>query len=62
MGFDEVERFGDDLIDHRPRCRMFSGLIAHFGRVAALRGDVRNGMVLTVEAPDAVAEGVADKD
>lgn len=41
---------------------MFSGLIAHLGRVASLRGDVRNGMVLTVEAPDAVAEGVADKD
>jgi riboflavin synthase len=41
---------------------MFSGLIAHLGRVAALRGDVRNGMVLTVEAPAAVAEGVAVKD
>jgi riboflavin synthase len=41
---------------------MFSGLIAHLGRVASLRGDARNGMVLTVEAPDAVAEGVADKD
>lgn len=41
---------------------MFSGLIAHLGRVASLRGDLRNGMVLTVEAPDAVAEGVADKD
>jgi riboflavin synthase len=41
---------------------MFSGLISHLGRVAALRGDVRNGMVLTVEAPDAIAEGVAEKD
>jgi riboflavin synthase len=41
---------------------MFSGLIAHLGRVAAIRGDLRNGMVLTVEAPDAVAEGVAEKD
>src|ERR1700761_2955595 len=41
---------------------MFSGLIAHLGRVAALRGDMRNGMVLTVEAPGAVAEGVAEKD
>ena len=41
---------------------MFSGLIAHLGRVASLRGDVRNGMVLAVEAPDAVAEGVAEKD
>lgn len=41
---------------------MFSGLISHLGRVASLRGDLRNGMVLTVEAPDALAEGVADKD
>ena len=41
---------------------MFSGLIAHLGRVAALRGDLRNGMVLTVEAPDAIGEGVAEKD
>ena len=35
---------------------MFSGLISHLGRVASLRGDLRNGMVLTVEAPDAIAE------
>ena len=28
---------------------MFSGLIAHLGRVASLRGDLNNGMVLTVE-------------
>src|ERR1019366_7263680 len=35
---------------------MFSGLIAHLGRVASLRGDVRHGMVLTVEAPGGVAE------
>jgi riboflavin synthase len=41
---------------------MFSGLIAHLGRVASLRGDLRNGMVLTVEAPDAIREGVAEKD
>jgi riboflavin synthase len=41
---------------------MFSGLISHLGRVASLRGDLRNGMVLSVEAPDAVAEGVAEKD
>jgi riboflavin synthase len=41
---------------------MFSGLISHLGRVAAIRGDLSNGMVLTVEAPDAVAEGVAEKD
>jgi riboflavin synthase len=41
---------------------MFSGLIAHLGRVKAIRGDLRNGMVLTVEAPAAVAEGVDEKD
>jgi riboflavin synthase len=41
---------------------MFSGLIAHLGRITALRGDVRNGMVLTIEAPGAVADGVAEKD
>jgi riboflavin synthase len=41
---------------------MFSGLIAHLGRVASLRGDLHNGMLLTVEAPDAIAEGVAEKD
>jgi len=41
---------------------MFSGLIAHLGRVTALRGDLRNGIVLTVEAPGALAEGVAEKD
>jgi riboflavin synthase len=41
---------------------MFSGLIAHLGRVRAIRGDLRNGMVLTVEAPGAIAEGVAEKD
>jgi riboflavin synthase len=41
---------------------MFSGLISHLGRVRAVRGDLRNGMVLTVEAPAAIAEGVAEKD
>jgi riboflavin synthase len=38
---------------------MFSGLIAHDGRVAALEGDVTRGMTLTIEAPEAIAEGVA---
>jgi riboflavin synthase len=41
---------------------MFSGLIAHLGRVASLRGDANNGMVLVVDAPGALAEGVAEKD
>jgi riboflavin synthase len=41
---------------------MFSGLIAHLGRVAALRGDRHNGMTLTIEAPQAIAEGIAEKD
>jgi riboflavin synthase len=41
---------------------MFSGLIAHLGRVTALAGNLDEGMRLTVEAPDAVAEGVAEKD
>ncbi|HEX3465838.1 MAG TPA: riboflavin synthase [Candidatus Elarobacter sp.] len=38
---------------------MFSGLIAHAGRVASIEGDARRGMTLVVEAPDAVADGVA---
>ncbi len=38
---------------------MFSGLIVHDGRVAALEGDARRGLTLVVEAPGAVAEGVA---
>jgi len=41
---------------------MFSGLIAHLGRVSAVSGDLAAGMRLTVEAPGAVADGVADKD
>lgn len=41
---------------------MFSGLIAHMGRIAALEGSVGSGMRLTVEAPEAIAEGVAPKD
>jgi riboflavin synthase len=38
---------------------VFSGLIAHDGRVASVEGDARRGMTLTVEAPDAIAAGVA---
>lgn len=38
---------------------MFSGLIVHEGRVAALAGDAERGMTLTVEAPGAIADGVA---
>ena len=38
---------------------MFSGLIAFGGRVGALDGDESRGLTLTVEAPDAIADGVA---
>jgi riboflavin synthase len=38
---------------------VFSGLIAHDGRVASVDGDARRGITLTVEAPDALAAGVA---
>jgi riboflavin synthase len=41
---------------------MFSGLIAHAGRVAALERDPRGGLRLRVEAPGALGEGVAPKD
>jgi riboflavin synthase alpha subunit len=41
---------------------MFSGLIAHAGRVVALERDLRGGARLRVEAPAALAEGVAPKD
>jgi riboflavin synthase len=41
---------------------MFSGLIAHLGRVAAVHGNLAEGISLTIEAPDAVADGVADGD
>lgn len=40
---------------------MFSGLIAYLGRVAALARD-RGGVRLRIEAPGAIAEGVAAKD
>ena len=38
---------------------MFSGLIAHGGRVASIDGDRTRGITLVVEAPDAIADGVA---
>jgi riboflavin synthase len=41
---------------------MFSGLIAHLGRVAAVHGNLAEGIALTIEAPGAVADGVADGD
>jgi len=41
---------------------MFTGIIAHLGRVAALDVDPRGGARLSVEAPSAIAEGVAPKD
>jgi riboflavin synthase len=41
---------------------MFSGLIAHLGRVGAISGDAQRGIRLTIEAPDAIAEGVDEKD
>jgi riboflavin synthase len=41
---------------------MFSGLIAHVGRVIARSGNLDEGIRLTVEAPGAVAEGVEEKD
>ena len=41
---------------------MFSGLIAYLGTVAALDRDPRGGVRLRIEAPAAVADGVAPKD
>lgn len=38
---------------------MFSGLIAHAGTVAAIEGDAARGVTLVIEAPEALAEGVA---
>ena len=37
---------------------MFSGLIVHEGRVAAVAAEAAGGLTLTVEAPGAVADGV----
>src|SRR5271170_2415815 len=41
---------------------MFGGLISHLARVAALAPDPRGGVRLEVEAPEAIAEGITDKD
>jgi len=41
---------------------MFSGLIAHLGRVSAVQGSLAEGIALTVEAPGALADGVVDGD
>ncbi len=38
---------------------MFSGLIARAGAVASVDGDAVRGMTLSVEAPEAIADGVA---
>jgi riboflavin synthase len=38
---------------------MFSGLITVDGRVAAVDGDLERGMTLTLDAPGAIADGVA---
>jgi riboflavin synthase alpha subunit len=38
---------------------MFSGLIVHDGHVASVSGDAERGMTLSIEAPGAIAEGVA---
>jgi riboflavin synthase len=41
---------------------MFSGLVAYLGHISRVNGDVRDGMRLVVEAPDAIADGIAVKD
>jgi riboflavin synthase len=41
---------------------MFSGLIAYLGHVGRIEGSARSGMRLAIEAPDAIAEGIAVKD
>ena len=41
---------------------MFGGLIAHAGRVVEFERDPRGGVRLGIEAPAAIAEGVAAKD
>jgi riboflavin synthase len=38
---------------------VFSGLIVHDGRVASAEGDATRGITLVVEAPNAIADGVA---
>ncbi len=41
---------------------MFSGLIAYLGRVERIVGNAHDGMRLVIDAPDALADGVAVKD
>jgi riboflavin synthase len=41
---------------------VFGGLIAHLGTVVARENDPRGGVRLRIEAPGAIAEGVAPKD
>jgi len=41
---------------------MFTGIIAHLGRVTTLEKDPREGARLTIEAPSAISEGVVPKD
>jgi len=41
---------------------MFSGLIAHLGRVSVVNGNLAEGISLTIEAPGALADGVAGGD
>jgi riboflavin synthase len=41
---------------------MFSGLVAYLGRVEQLTGNVDAGMRLVIDAPDAIADGIAVKD
>jgi riboflavin synthase len=41
---------------------VFSGLIAHAGRVVDFRRESAGGARLVIEAPEAIAEGVAPKD
>jgi riboflavin synthase len=41
---------------------MFTGIIAHLGRITTLEKDPRDGARLTLEAPTAISEGIAAKD
>jgi riboflavin synthase len=41
---------------------MFSGLIAHLGRVDRIAGNAHDGMRLVIDAPAAIADGIAVKD
>jgi riboflavin synthase len=41
---------------------MFTGIVAHLGKVRSVQADPRGGATLRVSAPAAIAEGVAPKD